>query len=85
MIAEQMMNVNRVVLIKSLRVSLVVGSILVLINHFEVLSGHFTTTRIAQIILCYAVPFGVSCYSQITTIRKKPSDPGISLDGAKKG
>lgn len=73
-----MMNVSRGVLIKSMRVSIVVGTALVLINHFGMLSGgQFTATRITQVILCYVVPFGVSLYSQITAVPQKPSDSGI--------
>lgn len=78
MIAGLMMNVSRGVLIKALRVSLVVGTALVLINHGDMLLvGYVTPTRIAQIILCYAVPFCVSLYSQITAFQHKPSDLGM--------
>lgn len=72
------MNISRGVLMKSMRVSLVVGTVLVLVNHFGMLSGsYFNSTRIIQIVLCYVVPFGVSLYSQITTVQQKLSDPEI--------
>lgn len=76
------MNVSSGVLIKAMRVSLVVGTALVLINHNGIFSGgYFTPTHITQIILCYAVPFGVSLYSQITAVQHKPSDPGMPSKG----
>lgn len=64
-----MKNFSRGVLIKAASVSLVVGTALAFINHNGLLSaGYFTPTRITQIILCYAIPFGVSLYSQITAV-----------------
>jgi hypothetical protein len=70
-----LMKISRGILIKSVRVSAVVGTVLVLINHFGMFSaGYLTTTRIIQIILCYVVPFGVSFYSQITPTQQKLPD-----------
>lgn len=71
------MKFTRKVLIRAMQVSLVVGTILVLINHNRILFGETVTpTRLIQIILCFIVPFIVSLYSQIIAIRHKQSDQG---------
>ena len=50
----------------ALRVALVVGAVLNLINHFDVLLGaELTTTTLVQIALTYAVPYCVSTHSQV--------------------
>lgn len=71
------MKVDSEVFIKALQVSLIVGTVLVLINHSSILFGvPVTTTRLVQIILCFIVPFMVSLYSQITAGRETKSDHG---------
>jgi hypothetical protein len=50
----------------ALRVALVVGSVLNLINHFDVLLGApFGTTTIVQMLLTYVVPYCVSTHGQV--------------------
>lgn len=67
----------KVVLIKSLQISIVVGTMLALINHGGVLRGErVTTSRLIQIVLCFIVPFGVSLYSQSVAARQRQSDQG---------
>lgn len=50
----------------ALKVALVVGTILGIINHGQaILTGHFTTDRLISLLLTYLVPFSVSMYSQV--------------------
>ena len=50
----------------ALRVALVVGTVLNLINHFDVLLGAaLTTTTLVQIALTYVVPYCVSTHGQV--------------------
>jgi len=50
-------------IVRAVKVSMVVGTILGLINHYDMfLSGEFKIFRIAQIIVTYFVPFFVSLY-----------------------
>ncbi len=49
---------------KSVKIALLVGTILALINHAEaIFNWNFNTTIIFQIVLDYFVPFGVASYS----------------------
>ena len=71
------MKVTRGVLVKSTQVSLVVGVILVLINHGGILLGdRVTRNRLLQIVLCFVVPFFVSLYSQIAAVGEDRADKG---------
>ena len=72
------MKVTNEVLIKSLKISLVVGTLLTLINHGDVLFGEeVTSKRVVQIVLCFIVTFGVSLYSQTVVARqRRQSDQG---------
>ena len=59
-----MINIKKQNVVLALKVSLVVGSILCIINHFDMfLSGHFEIGRIIKMIVTYLVPFFVSLYS----------------------
>ena len=50
----------------ALRVALVVGTILNLINHFDLLFGApLTRTTLVQIALTYVVPYCVSTHGQV--------------------
>lgn len=52
---------------RAVRVAVVVGTILVLINQADVvLAGHLTPVVAAKIVLTYLVPFSVSTYSVLT-------------------
>ena len=49
--------------VRSLKIALVVGTILALINHFDsIVTGSMSPTVIFQIILTYAVPYSVSTF-----------------------
>jgi len=48
----------------AIRIALVVGTILGIINHYDMfLSGNYETSRIVKILITYLVPFSVSLYS----------------------
>ena len=58
----------------ALRVALVVGTILNLINHFDVLLGvPLTPTLLVQIALTYVVPYCVSTHGQVFGGRRRAS------------
>jgi hypothetical protein len=55
----------------AVRISLVVGTLLGIINHYDMfLSGNYEVSRIIKIFITYLVPFSVSLYS---TTRVKES------------
>jgi len=55
---------------RALRVALLVGTILMVINQGDVLlSGHLTALVASKIALTYAVPFSVSTYSALAANR----------------
>jgi hypothetical protein len=50
----------------ALKVALVVGTILNVINHFDLLTGaELTRTAVLQIALTYVVPYWVSTHGQV--------------------
>jgi len=58
------------VLKRSLRVSALVGTMLMIINHGDIIiEGHLSTTHIFKIALTYLVPFLVSTYSSVESKR----------------
>lgn len=58
------------ILKRSLMVSLFVGTILMVINHGDVIiHGNLTATHIFKIVLTYVVPFLVSTYSSVESKR----------------
>ncbi|GIK17824.1 MAG: hypothetical protein BroJett003_27880 [Planctomycetota bacterium] len=60
---------------RSARIAIVVGSLLVLINHGDaILSGLLSLTRIAQILLTYCVPYGVATYASVQALRSGVGD-----------
>lgn len=48
---------------RTLKVAAVVGTILALINHYEIFSEGIRGNEVYRIILTYAVPYCVSTYS----------------------
>ncbi|MBT8083850.1 MAG: nitrate/nitrite transporter NrtS [Woeseia sp.] len=57
------------VVVRSMRVSLIVGTILVGINHGDVLlGGGATTVAVWKIPLTYFVPYAVSTYAAVDAI-----------------
>lgn len=56
----------------SLKVALVVGTILSVINHYEVLLNGFESYKqVIKLFLNYIVPFSVSIYSQIHILKQQ--------------
>ncbi len=56
--------------VRALKVALVVGTILVLINHINaILAGEVDAGRFFQMVLTYFVPYGVSTYSSVKAIQ----------------
>jgi len=61
---------SREICTTSLKVSLIVGTLLVLINHgAAVFDSSVTTENVWQIALTYLVPFCVSTYSSVKVLR----------------
>ena len=63
---------ERDTLIRSLKTSLVVGTILGLINHGSaILAGQFTPEQLIPFFVTYLVPFSVATYGQIQGKRQR--------------
>ena len=61
---------DRVCVYRSLKVALVVGTILALINHFDtIFTGSLTAKHIFKILLTYLVPYSVSTYGSAMQAR----------------
>ncbi len=56
----------------SIRMALVVGTILGIINHGQaIVTGHFTSDRLISLLFTYCVPFSVSLFSQVQGKRQR--------------
>lgn len=56
----------------SLKMALVIGTLLALINHgYALFTGHFTSGELWSIVLTYCVPFAVAMYSQVQGKRQR--------------
>lgn len=63
---------ERPTLLFSIKMALVVGTLLAIINHGQaIVTGHFTSDRLFPLILTYCVPFAVAMYSQIQGKRER--------------
>jgi len=63
---------ERDTLLFSLKMALVVGTLLAVINHGQaLLTGHFTPGELLPVCLTYCVPFTVSMYSQVQGKRQR--------------
>ena len=63
---------ERDTLLFSLKMALVVGTLLAAINHGQaLLTGHFTLGELLPACLTYCVPFAVSMYSQVQGKRQR--------------
>ena len=63
---------ERDTLLFSLKMALVVGTLLAAINHGQaLLTGHFTLGELLPVCLTYCVPFTVSMYSQVQGKRQR--------------
>ncbi|MEM7078055.1 MAG: nitrate/nitrite transporter NrtS [Pseudomonadota bacterium] len=61
---------RRDVQLRALRISLIVGTLLGIINHGNaVLTGSFALTNLIQILLTYLVPYCVSVFSSVSALR----------------
>ena len=65
---------RRDIVISSLKVCAVVGTILVTINYFDrIQAGTLTTTDYCKMLLTYCVPYCVSTYASVNVVlRDKP-------------
>ena len=62
---------NRKNISTALLVALVIGTVLNLINSYDVfMEGHFTNRNILRIVLTYITPFCVSLYSSVKATRQ---------------
>ncbi len=76
---------ERATLLFSIRMALVVGTLLAVINHGQaIFTGHFTSDRLLPLLLTYCVPFSVAIYSQIqgkwqrdSSLAELPPDVGV--------
>jgi hypothetical protein len=63
---------QRNIVVRGLKFSAVVGSILVLINQWDVLlAGEFTSQVAPKIMLTYSVPYVVSTLSSVQALRQR--------------
>ena len=63
-------SIDRVCVVRSIKISLVVGTILALINHYEaIFSGTLSATNIFQILLTYLVPYSVATFGSAMQAR----------------
>lgn len=64
--------VERSVVRRALAVAAVVGTVLVAINHGDaLLRGDISVGRVVRILLTMAVPYCVSTYSSVATLRER--------------
>lgn len=58
--------IERDTILRSIKVALIIGTILALINHGQdLLSGHFSWHWVIPLLVTYLVPFSVATYSQV--------------------
>ena len=63
---------ERATLLFSIKMALVVGTLLAVINHGQaIVTGHFTADRLLPLLLTYCVPFAVAMYSQVQGKRQR--------------
>jgi len=63
---------ERATLLFSIKMALIVGTLLAVINHGQaIVTGHFTSDRLLPMLLTYCVPFSVAMYSQIQGKRQR--------------
>jgi len=75
---------ERVCVVRSLKVALVVGTVLAFLNHYDsILSGMLNATVFFQIVITYAVPYSVATFGSAMQARhmeltQKQSKLGIT-------
>ncbi|HEY6285386.1 MAG TPA: nitrate/nitrite transporter NrtS [Ktedonobacteraceae bacterium] len=63
---------ERATLLFSIKMALIVGTILALINHGQAMfTGHVTFDQLIPILITYCVPFTVSMYGQVNGKRER--------------
>ena len=63
---------SRSVVLTAIKVALVVGTLLALINHYDKLATlNFQRSDIYKILLTYLVPYGVSTWSAVKALQAK--------------
>ena len=66
----------RPVVLTAIKVALVVGTVLALINHGPALLAlELSRQQMLQIALTYLVPYGVSTYSSVKMLKNQPVRP----------
>ena len=66
----------RPVVLTAIKVALVVGTVLALINHGPaLLTLELSRQQMLQIALTYLVPYGVSTYSSVKMLKNQPVRP----------
>lgn len=67
---------RRSICLRAIKVGVIVGTILMVINHGDtLLNGNITAGTAMKIALTYLVPYVVSTYASVCTARQ-PTDPG---------
>ncbi|MEE8108912.1 MAG: nitrate/nitrite transporter NrtS [Gammaproteobacteria bacterium] len=67
---------RRDIVLRAVRVALLVGTVLALINHGDkLIYGGMQTSDYLKILLTYLVPYCVSTYSSVQTVRFDESKP----------
>lgn len=67
------LSLSRSVVVAAIKVALVVGTLLALINHYDKLATmNFQQSDIFKILLTYLVPYGVSTWSAVKALQAKP-------------
>ncbi len=60
------------IMVRSMKTSLLVGTILAAINHGDkFMSGEIDSSSLLRIALTYLVPYGVSTFAAVQTLRRK--------------
>ena len=63
---------SRPVVLAAIKVAIVVGSLLALINHYDKLADmSFRRSDLAKILLTYLVPYGVSTWSAVKALQAR--------------
>jgi len=66
---------QRPVVMRAARIALVVGIVLAIINHADkFINGTVDLTTLFKIILTFVVPYSVSTYSSVQTVRDQMQD-----------
>jgi len=72
---------RRATIFRSLKVSAVIGSILILINHWDTVTA-LAAPPLWQVLLTYAVPFLVSAHAEASALSSADGKGGDTGEGA---